>query len=209
MQTVEKYFPELTADQKKKFQIIKELYPQWNEKINVISRKDITNLEINHVLHSLALARYCGSFKENTRILDFGTGGGFPGIPMAIYYPEVHFVLADRTLKKLRVVQAITQGLGLTNVEIFHGDAKELPKKSFDFVVSRAVTNLQETKSTVGHLISPKQHNHLYNGLLCLKGGDLANELVQFRKLATITPISDFFAEEFFTTKKIIYLPIY
>lgn len=206
MNLIDKYFPELSATQREQFGTMLRLYPEWNEKINVISRKDIDNLEVNHILHSLALVKFL-KFTPGTTVLDLGTGGGLPGLPLAVYFPEVSFHLVDRTGKKLKVAQDIATQLGLTNVTIQHGDVAEV-KGKFDFVVSRAVMPLPDTVKLVRRLISHDNSNALPNGLLCLKGGDLEEELSRYRNEVLIDSISSYFKEDFFATKKIVYLPI-
>ena len=206
MNLIDKYFPELSATQREQFGTMLHLYPEWNEKINVISRKDIENLEVNHILHSLALVKFL-KFTPGTTVLDLGTGGGLPGLPLAVYFPEVSFHLVDRTGKKLKVAQDIATQLGLTNVTIQHGDVAEV-KGKFDFVVSRAVMPLPDMVKLVRRLISHDNSNALPNGLLCLKGGDLEEELSRYRNEVLIDSISSYFKEDFFATKKIVYLPI-
>ncbi len=206
MNLIDKYFPELSATQREQFGNMLRLYPEWNEKINVISRKDIDNLEVNHILHSLALVKFL-KFTPGTTVLDLGTGGGLPGLPLAVYFPEVSFHLVDRTGKKLKVAQDIATQLGLTNVTIQHGDVAEV-KGKFDFVVSRAVMPLPDMVKLVRRLISHDNSNALPNGLLCLKGGDLEEELSRYRNEVLIDSISSYFKEDFFATKKIVYLPI-
>ncbi len=206
MNTVNHYFPELTERQREQFGMLATLYPEWNAKINVISRKDIDNLEVNHVLHSLALAKFV-HFLPGTRVLDLGTGGGFPAIPLAIYYPEVTFHLVDRIGKKLRVAQDIATQLGLDNVTIQHGDVAEV-KGNYDFVVSRAVMPLDDMVPLVKRLIARESHNAVPNGLLCLKGGDLRDELKRYAKQVLVDDIKNYFTEEYFETKKIVYLPL-
>ncbi len=205
MDVILKYFPNLTEIQKSRFAQLGELYSTWNERINVISRKDIDNLYTHHVLHSLAIAKAV-TFKTGAKILDVGTGGGFPGIPLAILFDQTHFHLVDSVGKKIKVVEAIATELDLTNVTYQQIRAEEL-KDKYDFIVSRAVTNLPEFVSWV-HSKLAKQNNHLFkNGIIYLKGGDLAEEVKPYKKRATVIEISDFFGEEFFSTKKIVYLP--
>jgi len=206
MEHILNYFPELTEGQRDQMSQILALYPQWNEKINVISRKDIANLEIHHILHSLGIVKFV-KFTPGTRVMDLGTGGGFPGIPLAIYYPEVTFHLVDRIGKKLRVAQDIADRIGLKNITIQHGDVKEV-KGKFDFVVSRAVMDLGELVPLVKRFIDPQDRNAVPNGLICLKGGDLSGEVAQYRNRALIDELSSYFKEEFFKTKKLIYLPL-
>ena len=206
MEIIKKYFPELTPHQLAQFATLERLYPEWNAKVNVISRQDIDNLEVNHNLHSLALVKFV-RFTAGTRVLDLGTGGGFPGLPLAVYYPDVQFHLVDRIGKKLRVAADVAQQAGLTNVTFQHGDIKEV-KGAYDYVVSRAVMKLGEMVPLVRRLIAPQCHNALPNGLLCLKGGDLNAELRPFAKQALVDELERYFAEPYFSTKKIIYLPL-
>ena len=206
MDHILKYFPELTATQRDQFAQLLTLYPEWNAKINVISRKDIDNLEVNHILHSLGLVKFV-KFTPGTRVMDLGTGGGLPGIPLAIYYPEVTFHLVDRIGKKLKVAQDIAERIGLTNVTFQHGDIKEV-KGKFDFVVSRAVMDLGDMVPLVRRFIAPEDHNAMPNGLLCLKGGDLSGEISQYRNKVLIDELSNYFKEEFFKTNKVLYLPL-
>ncbi len=206
MEYILKYFPELTATQREQMAQLEVLYPEWNAKINVISRKDIDNLEVNHILHSLGLVKFV-KFTPGTRVMDLGTGGGFPAIPLAIYYPEVTFHLVDRIGKKLRVAQDIAERIGLQNVTFQHGDVKEV-KGKFDFVVSRAVMDLGDMVPLVKRFIDSEDRNAVPNGLLCLKGGDLSGEISQYRNKVLIDELSSYFKEEFFKTKKVIYLPL-
>lgn len=206
MNTILKYFPNLTETQRSQFEQLGVLYPEWNDKINVISRKDIQNLYINHILHSLSIAEFV-KFKSGSRILDMGTGGGFPGIPLAIMFPDVQFHLVDRIGKKLKVALDIAEKIGLKNVTVQHGDIKEV-KGKFDFVVSRAVMRFDELVPLVRNLVSKEGRNGYPNGLICLKGGDIADEIAKFKSSILLTDIKSFFKEEFFETKKIIYLPL-
>ena len=206
MEHILKYFPELTEEQRQQMAQLELLYPEWNAKINVISRKDIDNLEVNHILHSLGLVKFV-KFMPGTRVMDLGTGGGFPGIPLAIYYPEVTFHLVDRIGKKLRVAQDIAERICLKNVTIQHGDVKEV-KGKFDFVVSRAVMDLGDMVPLVKRFIDSEDRNAVPNGLLCLKGGDLNAETAKFKNQVLIDELSSYFNEEFFKTKKILYLPL-
>ena len=201
-----KYFPDLTARQQEQLEALDDLYHDWNAKINVISRKDIDNLEINHILHSLGLVKFV-QFTPGTRVMDLGTGGGFPAIPLAIYYPEVTFHLVDRIGKKLRVASDIAERIGLTNVTFQHGDVKEV-KGKFDFVVSRAVMDLGDMVPLVKRFIDSEDRNAVPNGLLCLKGGDLTAEVQKFKNQVLIDDLSHYFKEDFFKTKKILYLPL-
>lgn len=206
MEHILKYFPELTDVQRNQLAQLETLYPEWNAKINVISRKDIENLEVNHILHSLGLVRFV-KFTPGTRVMDLGTGGGFPGIPLAVYFPDVSFHLVDRIGKKLKVAQDIAERIGLTNVTFQHGDVKEV-KGKFDFVVSRAVMDLGDMVPLVKRFIDSEDRNAVPNGLLCLKGGDLSDEISKYRNKVLIDELSSYFKEEFFKTKKILYLPL-
>ena len=201
-----KYFPDLTARQQQQFAQLDSLYREWNAKINVISRKDIDNLFEHHVLHSLAIAKVV-NFRPATRILDFGTGGGFPGIPLAILFPECQFKLIDGTGKKIRVAQEVCQAIGLTNCQPAHLRGEE-EKGSYDYVVSRAVMPLPDLVKIVRKNIGKSQHNALPNGIICLKGGDLQTETRPFHNIVELTDISTFFSEEWFKEKHVIYLPI-
>ena len=200
-----KYFPELSVQQKEQFAALPALYADWNTKINVISRKDMDNLMEHHVLHSLAIAKVM-PFREMAMVLDVGTGGGFPGIPLAILFPDVKFLLVDSIGKKIKVVQDVAQQLGLKNV-VARQTRVEQVEGVFDFVVSRAVTDLRQFVPWVRGKISTVSYHHLPNGLLYLKGGDLAEELKSFPR-ARLYSISDNFSEPFFETKKVIYLPL-
>ena len=206
MEHILKYFPELNETQRNQMAQLEELYPEWNAKINVISRKDIDNLEINHLLHSLGIVKFV-KFTPGTRVMDLGTGGGLPGIPLAVYYPEVTFHLVDRIGKKLKVAQDIAERIGLKNVTFQHGDVKEV-KGKFDFVVSRAVMDLAELVPLVRRFIDSEDRNAVPNGLICLKGGDLSCEVAKFKNQALIDDLSSYFKEDFFKTKKILYLPL-
>ena len=202
MQVILKYFPDLSKKQIKQFSELQELYEHWNAQINVISRKDISELYINHVLHSLALAKVV-QFEKGTKILDIGTGGGFPGIPLAILFPEVEFLLVDSIGKKIKVVNEVSTSIGLTNIRTMHQRAENI-NESFDFVVSRAVTNMTDFKKWVKGKFNNKHNNVLKNGILYLKGGDLTQELRGISH--TKYEIADFFEEDFFKTKKVIYI---
>lgn len=206
MNTILKYFPNLTAEQQRQFQVLKTLYPEWNSKINVISRKDIDNLEVNHLLHSLGIVKFL-KFQPGTHVLDLGTGGGFPAIPLAVLYPEVQFLLVDRVGKKLKVAQDVADKAGLKNVKIQHGDIKEV-KGKYHFVVSRAVMDFAEMVPLVKRLISPDNFNAVPNGLICLKGGDLSEEVKKFRDKVLIDELKSYFKEPYFETKKVVYLPL-
>ncbi len=200
------YFPDLTEQQKTQFGKLPALYGEWNEKINVISRKDIENLYVNHVLHSLGIAKVT-SFKSGAKILDVGTGGGFPGIPLAILFPETQFHLVDSIGKKITVVQNVADALGLKNVKAEQVRAEQI-KGEYDFIVSRAVTRLKEFYGWVHRKIKKESMHSLYNGILYLKGGDLDEEMAELKKPHQIIALSDYFAEEFFETKKVVYVPL-
>ena len=197
-----KYFPEITDEQKQQFEKLEQLYTEWNEKINVISRKDIDGLYEKHILHSLGIAKVM-PFADGTKVLDVGTGGGFPGIPLAILFPEVSFTLIDSIGKKIKVVEAVSEGLGLKNVTAVHGRAEKL-KEKFHFVVSRAVTQMPEFLRWLKGKFEKEQFNEKHNGVLYLKGGDLAEELAGLR--CEIFQLKNYFEEEFFDTKKVVYL---
>ncbi len=206
MDIIKKYFPNLTPEQQQQFSTMLRLYPEWNEKINVISRKDIENLEVNHILHSMALARFV-QFVPGTTVMDLGTGGGFPGLPLAALFPQARFHLVDRVGKKLKVAQDIVTQAGLSNVTFQHGDVLEV-KGQFHFVVSRAVMPLPDMVKLVRRFISKDNINSIPNGLLCLKGGSLEHELQPFKRDVLIDDIGSYFKEDFFKTKKIVYLPL-
>ncbi len=200
-----KYFPKLTADQQRQYEALYDLYSDWNAKINVISRKDIENLYEHHILHSLAIAKAL-HFVPGTRILDFGTGGGFPGIPLAIMFPECRFKMIDGTGKKIRVVTEVAQAIGLKNCEAVHLRGED-EKDKFDFVVSRAVMPLPDLVKIVRKNVGHKQQNALGNGVFALKGGDVQAEIQPFRKIVEIFDIHRWFDEEWFKQKHLIYLP--
>jgi 16S rRNA (guanine527-N7)-methyltransferase len=207
IEIITKYFPELNEKQKQQFEMLDTLYRDWNSKINVISRKDIDNLYEHHVLHSLAIAKAI-RFKDGSRILDFGTGGGFPGIPLAIMFPKCKFRLIDGTGKKIMVANEVAKALGLDNVEALHRRGEE-EKGEYDFIVSRAVMQLPLLMKIIQKNISKKQNNALPNGLLCLKGGDLKEELKPYLNIIDVMPLEDMFDEEWFKEdKKLIYLPM-
>lgn len=206
VEVIKKYFSGLSKLQISQFEQLGALYPEWNEKINVISRKDIENLYVNHILHSLGIAKFI-DFKNGSKVLDMGTGGGFPGIPLAILFPEVKFHLVDRIGKKIKVAQDIADKIGLKNVTTQHGDVKEV-KGTFDFVVSRAVMNLDDLVNVVRRSVSRTCINAYPNGLVCLKGGDLQAEVKKYNNLAMISDLSDYFAEPFFETKKVVYVQL-
>lgn len=207
IEIIKKYFPNLSDKQMEQFEMLDALYRDWNSKINVISRKDIDNLYEHHVLHSLGIAKEI-TFKAGSEILDFGTGGGFPGIPLAILFPEVKFKLIDGTGKKIRVATEVATALKLTNVVAEHKRGEE-EKGKYDFVVSRAVMPLPDLVKIIKKNISHKnQHNSLPNGLICLKGGNLQAETQPFKKIVSLTEIHDMFGEEWFKEKYLIYLPL-
>lgn len=206
IQIIEKYFPKLDESQKERFEKLEPLYRFWNEQINLISRKDIDALYEKHVLHSLAIARFI-RFERGTKILDVGTGGGFPGIPLAIFFPDVQFHLVDSIGKKIKVVKDIAAQLNLSNVEAEQIRAEQLTSK-YDFVVSRAVTAFPEFVKWVRKNISRDNFNALPNGILYLKGGDLRKELKPFGCQAIVEPLSGLFEEDFFDTKKLVYLQL-
>ena len=206
METILKYFPNLSDRQKEQFAALYDLYYDWNSKINVISRKDIGNLYQHHVLHSLAIAKYI-SFKPGTTIMDMGCGGGFPGIPLAIMFPEVQFHLVDSIGKKVRVAGEIAAAIGLTNVRTSHSRAEEI-KDKYSFVVSRAVMQLPHLVKICRKNISKEQSNALPNGIICLKGGDMTAETQAFRNCREIVDISSYFGEEYFKDKKVVYVQI-
>lgn len=205
-QLISEYFPGLSTRQIEQFEVLGREYPQWNEKINVISRKDISNLYEHHILHSLAIAKFINPI-EGTRFLDMGTGGGFPGIPLAIMWPECQFHLIDRIGKKIKVASAVAEAAGLQNVTFQHGDIGECHEK-YDYVVSRAVMTLPDLFKLVRRNISDVRRNSLPNGLLCLKGGDLKSEILSTGRTVLEVPLSDYFRGEFFKTKYLIYLDV-
>lgn len=206
MEQIKKYFPKLTELQIEQFSKLGELYTDWNSKINVISRKDIQNVYEHHVLHSLGIAQTI-NFKPGTKILDFGTGGGFPGVPLAIMFPECQFHLIDSIGKKVRVAGEVANAIGLKNLTVAHCRGQE-EKGKYDFVVSRAVMQLDELLKIIRKNISKEQHNALPNGLLCLKGGELTEETKSVKNHTTIWNLSDYFTEEFFETKKVVYVSL-
>ena len=206
MEQILKYFPNLTSVQKSQFEALYPLYIEWNEKINVISRKDIENLYEHHVLHSLAIAEIL-RFQPGTTILDVGTGGGFPGIPLAILFPETKFVLIDSIGKKIKVGTEVATAIGLKNITLKHLRVQD-EKDKYDFVVSRAVMPLDDLVKLVRKNVSKKHNNALPNGLICLKGGELQHEILPYKNVAEMYNISEFFKEEYFATKKAVYVPL-
>lgn len=205
MEIILKYFPNLTETQIEQFSKLQELYKDWNLKINVVSRKDIDELYLRHVLHSLGIAKVM-EFKPGAKVMDVGTGGGFPGIPLAILFPEVQFHLVDSIGKKIKVVNEVAEGLGLENVKTTHGRVEEV-KDTYDFIVSRAVAQMETFVGWTKGKIVKKQNHDLKNGILYLKGGDLSEELVKYTS-ATIYDLPSFYEEDFFETKKVVHLPM-
>lgn len=206
MELILKYFPNLSDNQKAQFEALYALYFEWNQKINVISRKDIENLYEHHVLHSLAIAEIL-HFQAGTTILDVGTGGGFPGIPLAILFPEAKFVLIDSIGKKIKVGNEVANAIGLKNIVLKHLRVQE-EKDKYDYVVSRAVMPLDDLIKLVRKNISKKHINALPNGLICLKGGELHHEVLPYKNIADLYEVSDYFTEDFFKTKKAVYVPL-
>lgn len=206
MNEILEYFPNITDEQRSQMEMLRPLYCEWNSKINVISRKDIENIYSHHVLHSLAIAKEI-RLTHGSRILDFGTGGGFPGIPLAIMFPDCHFKLIDRTGKKIKVVNEVACSLGLKNIEAEQISGEE-EKGKYDFVVSRAVMPLPDLMKIIKKNISDKQRNAIANGLLCLKGGNIDSEIHNYRHISQITDISKMFSGEWFKNKYVIYIPI-
>ncbi|MEY8847847.1 16S rRNA (guanine(527)-N(7))-methyltransferase RsmG [Psychroserpens sp. XS_ASV72] len=205
MQLITTYFPELNETQQQQFEQLGPLYKEWNQKINVVSRKDIDELYLRHVLHSLGIAKVI-NFEPNTKVMDVGTGGGFPGIPLAILFPETQFHLVDSIAKKIKVVDEVSKALGLTNVKTSH-DRVENIDDTFDFIVSRAVTQMPVFVKWIKNKVAKTQNHDLKNGILYLKGGDLTEEL-QVYQTAKIYNLSDYFKEDFFETKKVVHLPL-
>ena len=205
MDIIRKYFKNLSATQIQQFEKLQELYEDWNLKINVVSRKDIDELYLRHVLHSLGIAKVV-QFKPNTKVLDVGTGGGFPGIPLAILFPETQFHLVDSIGKKIKVVNDVSEGLGLQNIKTTQGRVEEI-KGTYDFIVSRAVAQMETFVRWTKGKINKKQQHPIKNGILYLKGGDLSDELNKYTS-ATIYDLTDYFKEDFFETKKVVHLPM-
>ena len=206
MEQILRYFPQLTEQQQQQFAALDALYRDWNAKINVISRKDIDNLYPHHVLHSLGIAKVI-TFRPGTHVMDIGTGGGFPGIPLAILFPEVQFHLLDSIGKKIKVAQAVADALELTNVRISHKNVME-EKEKYDFVVSRAVMQMEDLVRLVRKNVHHEQRNSLPNGLICLKGGDIQQEMRPFKHCCDVWPLHTYFEEEFFETKKVAYVTL-
>jgi 16S rRNA (guanine527-N7)-methyltransferase len=206
MESIKKYFPELSEKQLEIFRELYSSYQKWNNKINVISRKDFHNFYEHHVLHSLAISKFI-QFKKETRIIDVGTGGGFPGIPLAIVFPECHFTLVDSIKKKLKVIEAIKKQFDIANLSTLHTRVEDYNDK-FDFVVSRAVTKFPKFVNWVSNNISEKHKNKLANGIIYLKGGEIEDEIAQFKDRIMQVPIKQYYSEDFFQTKKILYLPM-
>lgn len=206
MDIILKYFPNLTERQKEQFAALPDLYGDWNSKINVISRKDMDNFMEHHVLHSLAIAKVL-QFKTMAEVMDLGTGGGFPGIPLAIMFPDANFYLVDSIGKKIKVVQSVAESLQLKNVKAKQIRAEQVDR-DFDFIVSRAVTDLSQFVGWVRGKLSDIHYHKLRNGIIYLKGGDLTDEIAPFKKKVHLYDISDFFEEEYFETKKVIYMPM-
>ncbi len=204
MELIEKYFTRLTDTQKKQFGQLFDLYKEWNEKINVISRKDIDNLYLHHVLHSLAIAKFI-RFRDGQRVMDIGTGGGFPGVPLAIYFPKVEFLLVDSVNKKLKVIDEVSEAIGLENVTTMHSRVEDVPFK-FDFIVTRAVADIGKLNYWMkGKYYADSKHD-IRNGLIALKGGDIEGELKRAKMKATIKPISDYFDNPYYKGKSIVYI---
>ena len=206
MEIIQKYFPNLTALQAEQFAQLEVLYNDWNAKINVISRKDIQNLYEHHVLHSLGIAKVV-NFKDGTTVMDLGTGGGFPGIPLAILLPNVQLHLVDSIGKKVRVANEVATAIGLKNVKFSHARAEEI-KEQYDFVVTRAVMPMVDLMKVARKNIKKEQHNAVPNGIIALKGGELAGEIASMKNICTVWELSDFFEEEYFKTKKVVHVTV-
>lgn len=206
MELIRKYFPNITEQQAEQFAQLEALYNDWNAKINVISRKDIQNLYEHHVLHSLGIAKVV-NFKDGTEVMDLGTGGGFPGIPLAILFPDTQFHLVDSIGKKVRVAQEVANAIGLTNIRFSHARAEEI-KDTYDFVVTRAVMPMIDLVKVARKNIKKEQHNAVPNGIIALKGGELQREISSMRNIATVWELSEYFSEEYFKTKKVVHISI-
>ncbi len=206
MNIIQKYFTNLTELQAEQFAQLEALYNDWNAKINVISRKDIQNLYEHHVLHSLGIAKVV-SFKDGTTVMDLGTGGGFPGIPLAILFPNVQFHLVDSIGKKVKVAKEVATAIGLKNVKFSHARAEEI-KEQYDFVVTRAVMPMVDLMKVARKNIKKEQHNAVPNGIIALKGGELAGEIASMKNICTVWELSDFFEEEYFKTKKVVHVTV-
>lgn len=206
MELIKKYFPNISQEQERQFELLYELYTDWNSKINVISRKDIENLYEHHVLHSLGIAKVI-NFKSGTTIMDLGCGGGFPGIPLAILFPEVQFHLVDSIRKKVMVAEEVAKAIGLKNIKFSHSRGEDIHDK-YDFVVTRAVMPLTDLMKCIRKNIGTNQHNALPNGIIALKGGELAGEMASMRQLCTTWDLSDYFEEEYFDTKKVVHVAV-
>ncbi len=206
MEIIKKYFPNLTDLQAEQFAQLEVLYNDWNAKINVISRKDIQNLYEHHVLHSLGIAKVL-NFRDGTEVMDLGTGGGFPGIPLAILFPQTQFHLVDSIGKKVKVAQEVATAIGLKNVKFSHARAEEI-KEQYDFVVTRAVMPMVDLMKVARKNIKKEQNNSVPNGILALKGGELEREIASMRNIATTWELSDFFNEDYFTTKKVVHVTV-
>jgi 16S rRNA (guanine527-N7)-methyltransferase len=204
---IQKYFPELTEKQKQQFAVLGDLYKDWNEKINVISRKDVENIYVNHILHSLGIAKVM-SFKPGAQVLDVGTGGGFPGVPLAILFPETQFHLVDSIGKKITVVNEVVKGTGIKNVRGEQIRAEQI-KGKYDFIVSRAVTRMKEFYGWINNKVKSDSIHSLDNGILYLKGGDLDEELNELKRPYSLYELSNYFTEELFETKKVVFMPLH
>lgn len=207
MELIKKYFPNITQEQERQFKLLYDIYTDWNSKINVISRKDIENLYEHHVLHSLGIAKVI-NFKSGTTIMDLGCGGGFPGIPLAILFPDVQFHLVDSIRKKVMVAEEVAKAIGLKNIKFSHSRGEDIHDK-YDFVVTRAVMPLADLMKCIRKNIGTNQHNAMPNGIIALKGGELAGEMAPMRQLCTTWDLSDYFEEEYFETKKVVHVAVH